>query len=373
MRTWRSALLFVAALAPDGLAGPPPRSPATLYVVENLAPRGVVDERSLVRLTFGKDGRVARETILTRDQRFFGHSGGHRLVTGGRFLATAYGGVVDLVDRKVIHDEELGKLLGLDGGRVVFLMENANRQEGYFAFDTATRSLSKLKDPGHWDLPGAKSPDRTKSVHRGFDAILRLYRVDGTAKDLGRTFRINYSPLSSSHSPEVPCLWLDDRRILTQEANGKLAVVDVDGKVEPLLAIPDAPAVVSPTHLARDPRGRVLYTCGALERVIDVDRRKAVPFDWLDLGHGFEASREPDGLGRHEVRREGQSIGRWKFSPHEAATAPRLIAFPFCLIGDNLGYPEGVLLWSPGTGWQSAKLWPNDVVGWAEGSTATTP
>ncbi len=375
MRSWRSFLLLIPPFASIGLAESP--SPAgtapSLYLVENVATEGVVRTRALVGLTLGKDDRIIKETILSEDQRFFGHIGGHALLPGDRFLATAYGGVIDLVDKEVIHAEEDGKLLGFEGGRVVFHMENANREPGYFAFDTAARSLRKLDKPGHWDLPGAKSPDGTRSVHQGFDGVLRLYRVDGTTKDLSRTFRIDYSPLSSFLSQEVPCLWMDDRRLLTQEANGKLVLVDTDGKVERLLEIPGAPRVITPPRLGRDPRGRIIYTCAGDDYLIDVGARSAVLLRWYALGHDFEASVEADPLRRHEIRHAGRSIGRWKFSPHEVETGPGLIAFPFVSLGDNLGSPEGVALWSPGTGWQSVKLWPNDLVGWTGKSAAATP
>lgn len=373
MRCWLSASLLIAASASGGRAAPPAGTAPALYFVENIATDGMVLTRGLVRLSLGADGRLVKETVLARDQRFFGHFGGHAILPGDRFLATAYGGVIDLADGKVIHDEQDGKLLGFDGGCVVLRMDNANRDPGTSAFDTATRSLRKLDRPGRWDLPGAISPDGAKGVHQGFDGILRLYRVDGTTKDLARTFRIDHSPLSSSLSQEVPCLWLDDRRILTQEANGRLVVVDVDGKVERLLAIPGAPEVVTPPRLKRDPRGRIIYTCGGDDHVIGVGARSAVPLEWYALGHDFEASVKADGLHRHEVRHAGRSIGAWKFSPHEAETAPGLIAFPFVVIGDNLGYPEGVAVWSLGTGWQSVKLWPNDLVGWTEKSAAATP
>ncbi len=60
-----------------------------------------------------RENKLVRETLVSRDQRFFGHFGGHQIALG-RFIVTSYGGVIDIQAKKVILDEQDGKLLGLE-------------------------------------------------------------------------------------------------------------------------------------------------------------------------------------------------------------------------------------------------------------------
>jgi len=57
-----------------------------------------------------------------------------------------------------------------------------------------------------------------------------LHKVDGTTKELAKGFSVAYS--NAPFRGGLPFLWLDDRRVLTQEANGNLVTLDVDGKAE---------------------------------------------------------------------------------------------------------------------------------------------
>jgi hypothetical protein len=351
------SMLFCAAPAP---ADPGP----SLFAIENVKGEGgVVHTRSLVRITLAADGRPAKTTLVTLDQGFFGHFGGVRLVDD-RFVVTRHGGVIDLATKKVVNDETLGELLGVEKGKVVYRIENTRRESGIFAFDLTTSRVEKMTAPGHWALPGVKSPQKTQSIEAKSDGTIVLHSLDGTEKELSRDHSIEYSPLSSTLSQSVPCLWLDDVRVSTQKSNGKLVILDVKGESRPLVDIPNVPAGLSRPRLWLDAKHRLIYHCDQ-DYLIDLQRKKWSALDWYALGHGFEASAaEADG-GVRRVRHNGKHIGQWVMSPHDAATAPGRIAFPFVRPGQNLGQPDGVALWDQKSGQsQTVIFWPDSLVGW---------
>jgi hypothetical protein len=314
-----------------------------------------------------RENKLVRETLLTEDQRFFGHFGGHRIALG-RFIVTRYGGVIDIGARRVIHHEVDGELLGLEGGNAIYRINNSFRSSGLFSFDLNELKVAKLKEGGHWDLPGLKSPDNTMSIETGYDGVMRLHRPGKAPRELAKVV-ITYSKFASAFLGDAPCLWLDDEHILAGQSNRTLAILTTDGAVEGSIEIKDAPAeVLTPPRLWRDERGQVIDSCGGKEFLIDVPNRVASPLESYSLGHGFEASVVVDKESRLSVSHDGQAIGRWVFNPHEAATAPGLLAFPYVRPSKdaNLGYPDGIAVWDARAGdWQTLKMRVNDLIGWS--------
>src|SRR4051812_29787967 len=102
------ALAFLHAFPVS--AAPPP----SLFVIQDLPdPGGSVARRALVRVRLDPDHHCFVETIVTKDQRFFGHFGGHYL-WDDRYVATRSGGVIDISSQRVIHDFQDGSLLGFE-------------------------------------------------------------------------------------------------------------------------------------------------------------------------------------------------------------------------------------------------------------------
>jgi hypothetical protein len=120
--------------------------------------------------------------------------------------------------------------------------------------------------------------------------------------------------------------------------------------------------------LWRDKQGKIIYSCGTEDSLIDVPDRVASPLKSYSLGHGFEASIAVDKERRRSVCYGGKAIGQWVFNPHEAMTAPGLLAFAYVRPSEdaNLGSPDGIAVWSPRAGvWQTIKMWVNDLIGWS--------
>jgi hypothetical protein len=332
-----------------------------LYVIENVASdEGGVKTRNLVRLSMDRENKLAKETLLSKDQRFFSHFGGQRIALG-RFIVTKFGGVIDIQAKKVIHDEEDGEFLGVDDGKVIYRINNSFRVSGLFSFDLKERKVEKLKNRGHWDLPGEKSPDKTMSIETEdtYDGVIRLHRLGQAPKELGKGFCFTYSREASRFGKGATPLWLDGERILAVQTNRKLVILTTQGTVEKSMEIKDAPTeVLLPPYLWRDEQGRVIYTCGNRRFLIDVPKSAASPLKCYSLGYGFEASVAVEKEQRRSVHYEGKAIGQWVFSPWESETAPGLIAFPYVRPAEhaNLGYPDGVAVWNRRVGdWQTTK------------------
>jgi hypothetical protein len=106
LRQRRASLLILglsaAVAVPLGyltLAGDRGRQPEAdgkvLYVIEMVRPGKTEDARDRpTRVTFGRDGNLVKETVLTTKTGFFGDPG-KALIADGRYIVTEFGGVVD--------------------------------------------------------------------------------------------------------------------------------------------------------------------------------------------------------------------------------------------------------------------------------------
>jgi hypothetical protein len=355
----------------------PPVAPApraalpqwSLVVVEEVAgDEGTVDKRRVLRIGVRNGKLLPAEKVWEGDQQFLGHFGeGHRVVAD-RYLVTRFGGVIDLRDGKVLNDEQDGEFVAFDGAKVFY--RNTNGTATAHSFDLATRKAKREAKAaeGKYAFPGVLSPDGSAAIEAGPVADeLILHQVGAKPKSLGKGFGIDIGPLSSTFGP-TPVLWLNAGVVLTQRGNGKLVTLDVAGKVTDLLTIKDAPkGLVSAPRLARDPSGRVVYSCGPEVYTIDVAKKTATKSEWQDLGHGFEASWARQPKVGHRLRHNGKEIGPLNCWPHTARTAPGLLAVEAQYGQEDFAQPECVGVWSVDVGkWQSVKLWPNCVVGWVK-------
>jgi hypothetical protein len=387
LRQRRAWLLVVALSAAVGVplgyltfAGgrerPPEADGKVLYVIEKVRPGKMEEETDrLTRVTLGRDGSLVKETVVTAKAGFFGDPG-KALIAEGRYIVTACGGVVDALEGRIIHDQTRGYLLGVEKGRVVYRLYDPSsdlkvistpgraEQFGVFEFnlETHTRARPEAK---HWYLEGIKSPDRSKAIAQSCWDELYLNVVDGPQKKLAEGKRVTVSQYARLGQFEMrgPILWLDNERILTQEANGKLVTIDTQGHVERICEISGMPAVLDGPRLWRDPKGRIVYSCGRAEHVIDLATKIASPLEEYALGHGFETTVETGTRGMRELFFEGERIGTGVFSPEEIRTAPDVIARRD--LGDLESRRSVSVLWTKlGFQWRSFDMDYGGVIGW---------
>ncbi len=210
-----------------------------------------------------REDKLGRETLVSKDQRFFGHDRGARIALG-RFIVTKYGGIIDIQARKVIHDEKDGEVLGLEDGKVVYRIDNSFRVSGLFSFNLKEFKVATVKQGSHWDLPGLKSPDKLMSVVNEIThGVIRLYRLGQARQELAKGASFTYSELDSPFGVGAPCLWLDGEHILTAQTNRTFVILTTQGTLEKPIEVKDAPAeILGPPYLWRD--GRERSKCGLM-------------------------------------------------------------------------------------------------------------
>lgn len=369
----RRTFLTVAVAAPVAALAAPVRKPKadlSLVLVENVPEKGVVTRRRLVRIRV-TDGVVGKpEEVVIADQRFFGHFGGHRL-HADRYLLTAHGGVIDLTAGKVVHDEEDGDLLGVDGDRMIYKVRNSRRESGVFAFDLTAMKLTKLESPCRWALPGVVSPDGKRSVVSDLGDEITLHAVGEKPRSLGQGFRVQYSRLAS-HIGHPPVLWLDADRLLTQTGNGELVTVAAaDGERTVVVSFAASAELISRPRLRRDALGDVVYECGEEAFKIDVKAGKAVGYGWHQHGHGFDFSHACDSNTGYTFRHNGAEIGSGFGAAYQLVTAEGhlgYVGWPKPKSGGHYGgSDEEVRVWSAVTQkWTAHRMWPEALVGWVK-------
>jgi hypothetical protein len=211
-------------------------------------------------------------------------------------------------------------------------------------------------------MPGTVSPNgRLSAVGEG--AKIWLHRPSGEKVLLGSDFSREGTLLCSSFAAPT-FVWLDDRHPLTQRGNGRLFVVDIEGRIEPLVTIqPVSPPPCGP-EIRRDRGNQIYYEAAQKAWLIDAVERSVGPYLWEASGDGFELEHQQDSSYGHAIRYHGKNIGQWWCG--DAVTAPGHIAVTFGPVGSNLGYPKGVKVWSAESGdWTTIEPeWLTTLIGW---------
>jgi hypothetical protein len=354
-------LLPALALVPCVYAADSQRS---LILVEYGKDSRGAQTQTLVRYHFSHGVMVGKESILTSNTFDLRYDIGPNLIYEDRYVITAWGDVVDLVSQKALFKSD-GELVGIDRtSSSVIIRVNRDESAGIYAFDLATRRYRRVKQPNRWAMPGTISPNgRLSAVGEG--AKIWLHRLSGKKVLLGRDFgRVGTPGCSSLAVPTF--VWLDDRHLLTQRGNGRLFVVDVEGRIEPLVTIePVTPPPCGP-EIRRDRANQILYDTAENAWLIDAVERSVRPYLWEPSGDGFELEYLDETSQGLIVRYHGKNIGQWWCA--DAVTAPGHIAMKFGPVGSNLGYPKGVKVWSAESGaWTTIEPeWLAALIGWIE-------
>jgi len=142
-------------------------------------------------------------------------------------------------------------------------------------------------------------------------------------------------------------MWLDDERLVTQERNGRIVIVGIDGSITSLVDIPLQDAAAerpergltlegSATHASflRDTDGDIIYAIDpynsdrARRRIprlrhfkIDPETGRTTEPDMirLPLGEGFDVTLSTDPVRCRTIRYRGREIGCEKFESSDCA------------------------------------------------------
>jgi hypothetical protein len=346
--------------------------------------------QDLIRYNFEKGELISTETIVSNPGGQLRFNCDESRVYRNRYVITDFGDIVDLTTRQFIHRGGSGsgytRLLEVEGDYVYIHQPQA---ETYYYFDLANLETVDLEDPGSWALPGLLSPDRSKSVTSGGlnGGQIWLHELNGETELLGEGFYVEYSEVSSSFAG-VPLLWLDNERILTQQSNGVLVLITIDGSVVPVVnidlsAFDSAPSGLNGAlhaSLFRNLSGDIIYSISLLTPedgfrenrfVIDVETNSYSLYndpEWITLGHEFEYSPEEDPA---VLRYKGKEIGTEEyFIARYVRTTDGHLA---TISRETSEYPTSIKVWSRASGkWTSMDfefpVWItySAVIGWVE-------
>jgi hypothetical protein len=291
------------------------------------------------------------EIICERKEGFLGAQRKLQVIRD-RYLVGDDGSVVDLRENKVLNTGG-GYARQIDETKVTYSVYEPPHDAGEYTFEFATGKATRIGDlrkpvsPWYLKLPGfdircvdCLSPDGKKAIGWKDQDELVLYTETEEPKSLGRGFGMKTEPdrkLPGVDFFYFPILWFDNERFLTQRENGKLATVDLEGKVSEIATIKNVPSIqLAAFSRARD---RILYLTvsskvdsGKSRTVyhhyhIDIEKKTAEKLEWTELGHGFDASYEEDEQLGPKMRHNGKAIPRsfWS-STSRAETAPGHLA-----------------------------------------------
>ena len=335
-----ATLCFIVILVPLVVVGQ--NQSAALLVSECGGSGGRCDRYNLVRFRFRNGVLVSKDLILSTDYTRVRYDLGKNHIYKNRYVITNWGDVVDIQDKKLLHDGH-GKYVATEGDWIV-QHESGTEFRGHYYYDLKANRYRRFVVPTKWDLPGLLAPDQLKSVDGEMGDSIWLHRFDRGKQLLGSGFRVDQA-LESSFIGHPPVFWLDNTRVLTQRDNGDIVVLQLDGTVIPIVKIPITTPNYSQPFFFRDPGGRIIYRC-TRTFVINVEEKSYTPHEWTTLGFGFDAQTEKDPSYGHIIRYQGKEIGRLWASVWGAPATDGHVAFEYGDVGSNLGYPKGIQVWS---------------------------
>jgi hypothetical protein len=325
--------------------------------------------QTLVRYRFKAGVLISKDPLFTRKTDELRFDIGNNHISQNRYIITNWGDVVDLASKQLLLKSK-GELIRLEGDSVIVRVDRLGEKNGFFAFKLSSHEYREIKQGKLFEAPSLLckeaqlNPSGLVSAYGCNDGIWIQYR-NGQKKRLAGSFsRAGTFACSDMYTPTF--LWANDNQILTQIRNGHLVLVDLNNKMEPLITLPDFETPACGPELRRDQNNQIYYE--AIEKAwhIDIEKRSFDPYLWEGVGNGFDMEFQRNNAYGHRIRHQGEEIGQyWCDSAH---TIPGHIAIVFGSVGTNLGYPEGVKVWSSeNSQWTTIKPdWLVDIIGWIE-------
>lgn len=339
--------------------------------------------QNLRRIDFNQGRVLANELLLssrTRDLRydiFTNH------IFMNRYLVTGGGRVIDLMEKRVVHQpafEDL-EVLGLWRSRVMMRRSNGRNLYEVHFYDLQTRETGLIKSASRWSLPGVVAPNGKRSVSISGRELL-LHELNGRVTSLGTDFRSPQVSLSS-FSEKPPVLWLNNQTILTQVDHGAMVIVDLKGHLTPafefpvpqaddsMIRIPGEPlgspsrGLVGNPHLYRDIEGTIHYAAGLLDYTLDLQAKSATPRSRIPSLHGFDLLFTEQPCVVRYLRAE---IGRCPVQYDPFTTASGYFASNNLEGVNTSRRVTGIKLWDAHSRrWQVISVdWLTTIIGWIE-------
>lgn len=295
---------------------------------------------------------------------------GRNQVYRNRYIITAYGQVVDIVDRKILVDTH-DQFVKASGDSIVFYTDDIFRGQFYSVLDLKTGIYAKVSSALFNPLPGQDV--EADCSQRNF----RIYYYPPSApkvevvKDAGYGEDVALIP---DGKPRLPMYWVNTSEFVYPYYNSTHDIVTIYSvnylthEQKRIGAIDQLPENRHYTEFLVDPDGNIVYDCARGYFRIDLKKNAVEEMTTMHVGHGFEiAMEETPGKG-NEVKHDGSSIGYYFCTPKLAVTIDGAIAFPYEIVMESERYLQGAEFWTKETAkWKTTG--DSDmasVVGWTE-------
>jgi hypothetical protein len=295
---------------------------------------------------------------------------GPNQVYRNRWVITAYGNVIDLVQKEVLVDQH-DQFISASGDSLVFYTNDIFKGKYYSWVNLATGEYKKIEKPSFSAKTGRDVEADCSS--RNYKIFLyppsapkiELVRDAGYGEDIS---------LIPGARQQCPIFWLNNDEFIYPNYSAEKnyvaiwkvnAVTKEQEKVGEIDRLPENHKL---SRFYRAPDGVIVYECSRGHFSIDLKRKVAEEMKDLPEGNEFTiASDETPGKGR-KIRHKGTEIGTYFCDPFAATTAEGLIAFPFEIAMGEEHYLQGAAVWSAAAAkWKT--IGDSDlaaVVGWVE-------
>lgn len=273
-----------------------------------------------------------------------------------RYLITSHGDIVDLKEKKVIHDSD-GSIFAFRGNRI-YIYVNNDDDRGLYFFDLVRRKYELARKFDENVAKGRLSPNGVRSADMSSGGLDIFEQGDGkrTIKgEFGSTFFTFDGELTSA-----PFVWLDDETIVTRTTAAEIVSFNVVNNKRTLLATIKGPEKCYST-LQIDHLKRLIYKCED-RYIIDVKKKTYTPLPSEPIGE-FTATDKPDGFETFYYR--GKEIGTfWSTDPFTASG--NFVVFPYGEAKTNKAYPKGIKTWNAITSeWTTIDIdWHPEIITW---------
>jgi hypothetical protein len=369
--------IFVAIIVLSSVAGALAQTvPERVLLIASCASEQECGDVTIHRFVFQAGKLISQDVVqkLVTDKATSPFHAGENRIIHNRYLVCFTGAVFDL-KTKTFHADEVGAYRGVDGNDLfIDQMKFIDPLSGLtYRLDLETKKYARHTRPNFYSIFGAPlgpiSPDGKRTVSNdSISGSLSVLTKKGRnpseySKSLiatGYTATCRKCPSNIMYN--VPSVWIDNERFLTQRKTGDLVLFDsATKKWTDVVKIPHADEGGNPTFFS-DPAGGIYYEADKLYK-IDVANKQFSEATDYGLGHGFKVA------GRHDAKLfsyEDQKLALLTSGRYVATE--RYLAVEFQERPLNESFPIGIRVWGKDVGsWTTLKIkyWPR-IIGWLD-------
>ena len=287
-----------------------------------------------------------------------------------RWIITAYGNVIDLLQKKILVDTH-DQFVRASGDSIVFYTNDIARGKFYSVLDLKTGIYAAVKNVSFKAIDGKDvEPDCTSKNYKIYFYPPSSEKVE-LVRDAG--YGEDFSLIPGGRS-QCPIYWIDNDTFLYPNYSADhsyVAIMKVSVSSKESIKVGDIdqlPENHAPSRFYKNAENEIIYQCARGHFKIDLKKNKAIELQFLSAGNGFSVSvYEVEKKGR-QIRNDDQVVGTYFCLPELAATTTGFIAFPYEIMLGDEHYLQGAAVYSTSSH-QWKTIGDSDlsaVVGWTE-------